>query len=36
MVRTYTEPDGLHHPVDMSGGPCVFGMLNRVYENGIV
>ncbi len=33
MGGTYTEPDGLHHPSDMSGGPRVFGVLNRVSEN---
>ena len=36
MVGTYAEPDGLHHPPDMSGGPCIFGVLNRVSENRIV
>ncbi len=36
MVGTYTEPDGLHHSADMSGGPRIFIMLNRVHENGIV
>ena len=36
VAETYTEPDGLHHPLDMGRGPRVFGALNRVSENGIV
>ncbi len=35
-VATYAEPDGLHHPPDMSGGPRVLGALNRVCDYGVV
>ncbi len=36
VAETYTEPDGLHHPADMSRGPSVFVALNRDRDYGVI